>query len=68
MPEEELIKCDICEKQVSEDEVETCACGRVACLDCSSYGREWDTGAAYFQRCLTCDEALGEAERKADYN
>jgi hypothetical protein len=56
-------QCERCEKVVPEDETEECSCGRKVCWECSSYDREWDTGAEIFSRCLTCEESLGDAER-----
>lgn len=64
---EEEIQCDRCERKFSQDEVEQCSCGRIVCWDCSSYDREWDTGAEFFKRCLTCEEDLGRAERLEEW-
>ena len=68
LPQEEAIQwqCERCEKIVPEDETEECSCGRKVCWDCSSYDREWDTGAEIFRRCLTCEEDLGRAERDVE--
>lgn len=54
MEEEDLIQCDRCEKQISEDESEKCGCGRIVCWDHAHYDKEYDTGADIFECCDVC--------------
>ena len=62
-----MVRCDICEKIIAEDDALLCDCERRVCSDCMTFTREYETGAQIEHLCMTCVRSISEAESALDW-